>query len=84
MKKTVCLFLAIGIIYSQAADFNFSSNKPENSKIISYHASFWLSELLMINPMSQSRLTISLGNRFPFLRLKTNIGFYQILISDLK
>ena len=75
MKKTVCLFLVIGIIYSQAANFNFSSNKPENSKIISYHASFWLSELLMINPMSQSRLTISFGQSISISKVKNKHWF---------
>ena len=75
MRKIVFLFFAIGIIYSQAADFKFSLNKPEDSKKISYHASFWLSELLMINPMSQSRLAISFGQSISISKIKNKHWF---------
>ena len=75
MRKTICVLFAVGIIYGQFADFNFSSDKPEYSKIISYHASFWLSEILMINPMSQSRLAISFGQSISISKIKNKHWF---------
>ena len=61
MGKIICVLLTIRIIYGQAADFNFSSSPPEDSKNIIHQTSLWLSEVLMINPMIQSRLAISFG-----------------------
>ena len=64
------MFIAIGTTYSQVADFSFSPNRPESSKVISYHTSFWLSELLMINPMAKTRLAISIGQSISIPKIK--------------
>ena len=89
MKKAVCFFSFIGIINSQVADFNFHSNKPERSKSISNNTSFWLSEILIINPMNDSRLTIGFGHSISISKINErhwflpNFGFGYKISNNL-